>query len=357
MKTGIANLPLHYGSAPRWLFGRMVDLGREITIYIIKKYGTHQFLRRLSHPVWFQSLGCVMGFDWHSSGLTTTTCGALKMAVKGLEDDLGLYICGGKGATSRKTPNEINKKAKNNAKALVRVSKLSAKVDNTALQDDYQLYHHNLFFDSKGNWAVIQQGMNPNNHFARRYHWLSDQLSDMVNEPHQAVCCDQKIKPLNLVHSQSRTARKSIVDISRKKPEKILKDWAKITVLDLPSRHYINTTDLHPRYLEKVVLSSYENQKDKFSDFLLTPGLGPKTLRALTLLSEVINGAQPAYEDPVRYAFAHGGKDGIPYPVNKQIYDESISVLRQAVSQAKLPITEKDKAHLRLSNLARNVKI
>ncbi len=349
MKTGVANLPLHHGQAPGWLFGRMTKLGREITIYIVKNFGTQHFLTRLSHPGWFQSLGCLLGFDWHSSGLTTTTCAALKVGLQGLEDELGLYICGGKGATSRKTPGEIEAKSSEHSSALVRSSRLSAKVDSAALQDGYQLYHHSFFFDKDGNWAVVQQGMNDNNHYARRYHWLSDGLESFTCNPHQAICCDEKTEPLNLVAEKSRDCQDSIVNITADAPAKILHEWDRITRLDLPARHYIKTTvDLQPRFLKKVLLTNYQEPKDNFGDLLLTRGLGPKTLRALTLLAEVLAGSQPSFTDPVRYSFAHGGKDGIPYPVNKSVYDNSIAVLKEAVREAKVSPYEKDRAHQRL---------
>ncbi|NMC36328.1 DUF763 domain-containing protein [Candidatus Beckwithbacteria bacterium] len=348
MKTGIANLPLHGGKAPSWLFKRMVALSREITIFIVSEYGSHEFLRRISHPVWFQSLGCVLGFDWHSSGLTTTTCGALKEGIKGLEQDLGLFICGGKGGTSRKTPQEIANSGNKQSLRLIKASKLSAKVDNTALQDGFQLYHHNFFFDKNGNWAVVQQGMNSETRYARRYHWLSDSLQSFVNNPHQAIVCNTKTKPLNLVAKKSRSSRQTITEISKEKPDKILKEWKKLVLLDLPSRHYIKTTDLKPIYLEKVLLQTYQEQAKTFSDVLLTPNLGPKTLRALTLLAEVLAGAKPSFEDPVQYSFAHGGKDGIPYPVDRELYDQNIEILRKAISKAKVPISEKKRASKQL---------
>ncbi len=350
MRTGIAHLPLHSGAAPSWLFQRMVALSREITFYIVGRYGTHEFMRRISHPVWFQSLGCVLGFDWHSSGVTTTTCGALKESIKGYEQDLGLYICGGKGATSRKTPEEISVKASGDqASDLTLASKLSAKVDNTALQDGYQLYHHSFFFDTEGHWAVVQQGMNSQNHYARRYHWLSDTVSSFVNDPHQAICCDQKTTPLNLVAKNSMSSRTVITELVNENPQLILKEWDKLTTLAMPQRHYITDMDLNPRYLEKVLLQTYERKPKAFENVLLTKGMGPKTLRALTLLADVLTGARPSFEDPVQYAFAHGGKDGIPYPVDRPLYDQTIQILHEAVSHAKLSPLEKDKAQQRLT--------
>jgi hypothetical protein len=354
MRTGIANLPLHYGKAPHWLFERMIKLAREITIYIVSEFGSDQFIARLAHPVWFQSLGCVLGFDWHSSGITTTTCGALKEAVRGLENDLGLFICGGKGAVSRKTPIEISgythhfNYLNNKTQSLIHASKISAKVDNTALQDGFQLYHHTFFFTRKANWTVIQQGMNTQTHYARRYHWYSGTVSNFVEEPHSAICCDQKTQPLNLVAKQSRSTRVITTALAKEKPIKLLKNWRALVLLDLPPRHQIFADDLNPQYLSKVLLQTYQKQPENFESLLSTNGLGPKSLRALTLLAEVLAGARPSYEDPVRYAFAHGGKDGIPYPVDRQIYDQSIEILHQAIRYAKISPFEKNRAYQRL---------
>lgn len=352
-KTGIANLPLHYGSAPPWLFQRMVKLAREIVIFVVTEFDPEEFLRRLSNPFWFQSLSCVLGFDWHSSGTTTTTCGALKEAVRGLENDLGLFICGGKGATSRKTPEEIIKKSNdsNHRTTLVYASRISAKVDNTALQDGYQLYHHNFFFAKSGRWAVVQQGMNTENRMARRYHWLSQEVKDFVEEPQSAICCDSKGKPLNLVAKKSKQARETIAEISKEKPEKNLKNVKRIaTSLNLPKRHQIFVSDLKKNYLSKIFLKTYVQQPENFEDLLMIRGVGPKTLRALTLISELLYGVRPSYEDPVRYSFAHGGKDGVPYPVDRQTYDQSIYLLQQAVIKAKISVLEKDKALRRIKS-------
>lgn len=357
MKTGIANLPLHYGSAPRWLFDRMVKLAREITIFIVSEFSAEEFISRLADPFWFQSLGCVLGFDWHSSGLTTTTCGALKEGIKGLERDLGLFICGGKGGRSRRTPNEIKKfflssRFKVPSSDLVYASKISAKVDNTALQDGYQLYHHNFFFTKTGKWAVVQQGMNSFNRMARRYHWFSDEIKDFVEEPQSAICCDNKGKPLNLVAKKSDLTRKVTAKIAKDKPEKNIKILGKIVKsLNLPRRHQIFTSDLKKDYLSKIFLKTYQKQPENFEDLLMIKGVGPKTLRALTLIAELIYGAKPSYEDPVRYSFAHGGKDGIPYPVNKKVYDQSIEILHRAIKKAKISLTEKEKAIKRLLNI------
>ncbi len=351
MKTGIANLPLHYGKTPPWLFQQMVRLAREIMIFMVSEFGVDDFLRRLSHPFWFQSLACVLGFDWHSSGTTTTTCGALKEAVKGLEKDLDLFICGGKGAASRRTPEEISKKAPHDKQSsLIYASKMSAKVDNNALQDGYQLYQHNFFFTSKGKWVVIQQGMNLSGRMARRYHWLSDKVASFVEEPQSAICGEKKLKPLNLVAKKSKQTREIITSLAKDKPENNLKKLKKIVYsLNLPKRHQILVSDLKREYLSRIFLTTYIKQPSNFEEVLMIEGLGSKTLRALTLIAELIYGAKPSYEDPVRYAFTHGGKDGIPYPLDLQTYQTSINLLTQAVRKIKFSPCQKDKILKRLS--------
>ncbi len=352
-RSGFAHLPLHNGKAPRWLFTLMTQLAREITRAIVNNAGSQEFLRRISDPIWFQALGCVLGFDWHSSGVTTTVCGALKEGIKGLEGELGIFIAGGKGRSSRKTPQHITDYCQFlapqlNPALLIEKSRLSAKIDNTALQDGYQLYHHTFFFNRNGHWAVVQQGMNEENRYARRYHWLSETITDMVNEPHAGVCCDVKTQPLNLVARQSSDSRLAITTLTREHPEKNLREFKKISALTLPAHHPVYWSDVQPRHLEKVLISTYERSPADFKQVLLTPGLGPKSLRALTLLAEVVLGAKPSFEDPVQYSFSHGGKDGYPYPVNRSIYERSIFVLREAVDKARVGEYEKMRALKRL---------
>ncbi len=354
-RTGIANLPLHYGKAPRWLFDRMVKLAREITIAIVADSGTEEMLRRLSHPYWFQAFGCILGFDWHSSGVTTTLCGALKEGIKGLERDLGLFVAGGKGKTSRRTPAELEKWGELisiNPAPLVYASRMSAKVDSAAVQDGYQLYHHNFFFTRRGSWAVVQQGMNETARYARRYHWLGEAVTDFVNEPHSAVLSEARGQALNLVASESDHARNTISEIATtEKPENILADLKKIKTLSLPSHHYLSTEDLHPDSLKRIILSTYERQPEDFEHLLGLPGVGAKTIRALSLISELVYGVAPSYRDPARYSFAHGGKDGIPYPVDRKTYDQSIELLRKAINRTKLGIMEKNEAVGRLNKV------
>ncbi|MBI4303816.1 MAG: DUF763 domain-containing protein [Chloroflexi bacterium] len=354
-RTGIANLPLHYGKAPRWLFDRMVKLAREITIVIVADFGPEEMLKRLSHPYWFQAFGCILGFDWHSSGVTTTLCGALKEGIKGIERDLGLFVAGGKGKTSRKTPSELEawgNLISLDPAPLVYASRMSAKVDSSAVQDGYQLYHHVFLFTTRGSWAVVQQGMNESNHYARRYHWLGESVANFVNEPHSAILSEAKGQALNLVASESAPARNTIAEIaSNQKPESLLADLKKIKTLTLPAHHYLGTADLHPDSLSKILLSTYERQPKDFERLLGLQGVGPRTIRALSLISELVYGVAPSYRDPARYSFAHGGKDGIPYPVDKKTYDQSIELLSRAIHRTKLGLTEKNEAMGRLRRM------
>ncbi len=354
-RTGIANLPLHYGRVPPWLFDRMVKLSREITIAIVSDFGPEEMLRRLSHPYWFQAFGCILGYDWHSSGVTTTLCGALKEGLRGLERDLGLFVAGGKGKTSRRTPEEIERWGEwlsLNPVPLVYASRMSAKVDSSAVQDGYQLYHHSFLFTRSGSWAVIQQGMNETSRYARRYHWLGEQVSNFVDEPHSAVLSEARGQALNLVAHESDPARTTIADIAvSQKPYQILAELKKIKTLDLPRRHYLTTQDLHPDSLSRIILSTYERQPKDFEQLLGLPGVGAKTIRALSLISELVYGVAPSYRDPARYSFAHGGKDGIPYPVDRETYDQSIELLRKAINRAKLGIKEKNEAEGRLNRV------
>ena len=359
MKTGTIILPLHGGKAPYWLFSRMKSLSREIIMIMVSEYGAGEVLERISDPLWFQAFGCVLGFDWHSSGLTTTVCGALKESVKGIEKDLGFYVAGGKGGTSRKTPSEIEKAGEEAGKdfsSLVYCSKMSAKVDSTALQDGYQLYHHCFLFTKDGSkWAVVQQGMNGENKMARRYHWLSSNLQDFVCEPHNAICCDNKGNILNLVDKTSNLARETISGLACESPRSVIKDMNKIKNFEekhysLPSRHHINTTDINIDRFEKILTSTYEKKPQNFEKLISIKGVGPKTVRALALISELIYGVKYSISDPVRFSFAHGGKDGIPYPVDRENYDRSIEILHKALKESKIDRTEKIHAIKRLAS-------
>ena len=358
MKTGIANLPLHGGNAPKWLFDRMVKLAREIVIIIVEDFGPHEVLKKLSDPFWFQALGCVLGFDWHSSGVTTTTCGAIKEGIRGLEKETGIFIGGGKGKTSRNTPKEIDKYCNIiglEAEPLIYASKMSAKVDSAAIQDGYQLYHHCFFFTKDSSWAVVQQGMNEETRYARRYHWLSEKVKEFTQEPHAAICCDMRSESLNMVSKDSKEARESSVLLACEEPLFWEDEIKKIERLDLPSRHWVKREDIGNRYFKKILIKTYEENPKDYEKLLRIEGVGPKTVRSLSLLSEIIYGAKPSFEDPARFSFAHGGKDGIPYPVDRETYDRSIEILRNWIERSKAERTEKLRAFERLNKFTKTL--
>ena len=357
MKTGVAHLPLHYGKAPAWLFQRMKSLAREVTLFIIDGYGVEEMLSRLSDPFWFQAFGCALGFDWHSSGVTTTVCGALKEGIRGMERELGFFIAGGKGKTSRRTPLEIEEicnQSTTDGTPLIYASRMSAKVDSAAVQDGYQIYHHTFFFTQSGQWAVVQQGMNEENRYARRYHWFSQGIRDFVCEPHWAVCCDQRNGGLNLVAQESGKARQSMTELSHEKPEFLVSEGRKINELFLPRAHPVPMEEIHTERLDKAFKQIYERSPTNFEELLGVKGVGPKSLRALSLISELIHGVKPSFKDPTRFSFAHGGKDGHPYPVDRRVYDQTIEILKGAIDKAKVGDREKMEAIRRLGEF--NVK-
>jgi hypothetical protein len=372
-RTGYAHLPLHPGRAPAWLFGRMTRLAREITAHVVADRGPDEMLRRLADPFWFQAFGCVLGFDWHSSGVTTTVTGALKEAVKGMEHELGFYAQGGKGLTSRKTPAEIVARCEQlslDAGPLVYASRMAAKVDSAAVQDGYQLYHHTFFFTRAGHWSVVQQGMSDATGTARRYHWLSESLQSFVNEPHEAICSDVRSETLNLVAGEHETLRRASVDLATGPPERVVdvvRKWGRdsyqlpfeadanagLQSLEMPGRHALRLKDVDPRHLHTVLLSTYDRGPENFEALLGMEGVGPRTLRALALVSEVIWGTPASTRDPARFAFAHGGKDGTPFPVDRAIYDQTIDVLHHAMARAHVDRSEKVDALKRLSRFAK----
>jgi hypothetical protein len=351
-RVGLADLPLHTGRAPAWLFGRMVALAREILGHVVADYGPDDVLARLADPFWFQAFGCVLGFDWHSSGVTTTTCGAIKEAVKGLEHDFGLFVCGGKGAASRKTPGEIERACERLSRdpaPLVKASRLSAKVDNTAVQDGHHLYHHVFLFTAGGSWCVVQQGMSDASRTARRYHWLGDRVTSFVEEPHAAVCASRRAPTLNLVAAESAAARLATTGIAAQPPAELLAEIERLPLLRVPARHpLLASADVDPRRLHQTLLRTYERPPADFEGLLGTPGLGPKSLRSLTLVAELIHGARASTRDPARFAFAHGGKDGTPFPVDRATYDRTIDVLRGALGRARLDFSERSRTLKRL---------
>ena len=352
MRTGVANLPLHSGRAPAWLFKRMKELAREISIFVVTEFGPDEMLTKLSDPFWFQAFGCVLGFDWHSSGVTTTVCGALKEGLKGLESDLGLFVAGGKGGTSRKTPSEIENfcgQMTLDAEGLVYASKMSAKVDSAAVQDGFQLYHHCFVFTKGGLWTVVQQGMSDETGYARRYHWHSTGVDDFVCEPHSAICCDTRTKTLNMVAEESDEARGATAQAATIHPDELLAELKKVQTLDLPRHHQVLQNDLDSTRIRKTLISTFERQPENFETLLGLQGVGPKTVRSLSLVAELIFGAQASFRDPARFSFAHGGKDGHPYPVDRENYDLSIDILRQSLSAAKVGHTDKVKAFKRLA--------
>lgn len=355
--TGYASLPLHGGSAPSWLFSRMVRLSREIVIYMTTEFGAREVLRRLSDPCWFQAFGCVLGFDWHSSGVTTTVCGAVKEGISDIDHDLGFFAAGGKGRTSRRTPAEIEShcdRLGRDPRALVYASRTAAKVDSAAVQDGYQLYHHVFFFTDAMDWCVVQQGMNDRTGTARRYHWLSEHVESFVDEPHEAVCCDVRGNTLNLVAHENASVRSASAELARQRPEVALGALAGLPLLTMPRRHELMPElDVPGPYLEKILLKTYERAPQDFAALMSIEGVGPKTLRALALASELVHGTPVTLRDPARFSFAHGGKDGTPYPVDKPTYDKTIEILDRAINRAAIDRSEKVKAFRRLAQFQR----
>jgi len=355
-RSGSADLPLHYGQVPPWLAQRMAKLGLAITEAILVEYGMAEVIRRLSNPFWFQSLGAVMGMDWHSSGITTSVMGALKKSINPLSKELGIYICGGKGKFSRETPNQLLKIADStglNGSELVRASKLSAKVDNTAIQDGFQLYLHSFILNSDGDWAVVQQGMNNNNATARRYHWHSENLKSFVEEPHTGICGINQGNILNLTASQAKQTRASILEITRESPTQMI---AELQHLVMPKRHEVKSSDIDLKRLGSILWLAQEKQPADFEELLLLEGMGPRTLQSMTLVSEVIYGTPSRFSDPARFSFAHGGKDGHPFPVPVNVFDETIEVLEKAVNQAKIGLNDKQQAIKSLHQIARTTE-
>jgi hypothetical protein len=372
MKTGIATIPLDHGKCPRWLFERMKKLARGITIAIVEEFGKEEFLKRLADPVWFQSLGCVIGFDWNSSGLTTTTLGALKEALRGLEDELGIYICGGKGRTSRKTPDEIRMIGLTRSfdfyEKLIFASKITAKVDSCLIQDGFQIYHHNIIFTKDGKFAVVQQGMNIDFQRARRYHWFSLKIKDFTEEPHSGIISDIKLKPLNLISKKSRENKEISLELVKEEPKTFLRDikliseksnslmaqkrfpgFCKMELKDKEFHwHPVLKEKFDLKRLRKTIEKAHFLKPKNFENLLMTEGVGPKTIRALSLVAELIYGAKPSYEDPARYSFAHGGKDGTPYKVEKATFDKTIEIIEKGIEISRISLKEKEKAKKRL---------
>ena len=409
MQRGIATFTLDFGKCPPWLFERMVKLGREMTQVLIDEYGPDEYIKRISDPVWFQSLGTVLAFDWNASGLTTILTAALKEAIRGQERDLGIFICGGKGKTSRKTPDEISMwgqrlslpvQAANN---LVYNSRMSAKVDSSLIQDGFQIYHHSFFFSKNGAWTVVQQGMNTNNQTARRYHWYSEDINDLIVEPHSGIASQSfHSQVLNLTSKNSHKTRSISVELISDGFQTLMRDIEIIRKscnshnIRIVRKHSSNLSQVvsleytpgvygrespgfHPGggardtltlanieevefhshpveeegfwdspYLKRILQKLADEKPKTYEELLASKGVGPKTVRALSLVSEIIYGATPSYEDPARYSFAHGGKDATPYPVDRKTYDQTIAILGDALRKTKISPLEKDKAIRRL---------
>ena len=351
-RSGSADLPLHNGYVPQWLYERMGKLGFAITEAILEEYGKKEFLSRMSDPFWFQSFGAVMGMDWHSSGITTSVMGALKRSINPHSKELGIYIAGGKGKFSKDAPKElmlVSEQTGLNGNDLVRFSKLSAKVDNTAVQDGFQLYIHNFIVSSEGDWTVVQQGMREGDAMARRYHWHSQHVKSFVEEPHTGICGKNQGQILNLTASEANTTRGKIFDITQEKPELMMQE---IQHLIMPGHHDVRSEDVNLKRLGTVLWLAHDSQPKDFEELLLLEGVGPRTVQSLALVSEVIHGTPSRFKDPARFSFAHGGKDGHPFPVPTKTYDEVINTLQKAVQRAKIGQTDKAEAIKKIHEIA-----
>lgn len=387
--TGHADLPLHGGTVPKWLADRMMQMGSLIIESIITNFGKKEVLVRLSDPLWFQSLGAVMGMDWHSSGITTSVMYALKRGINKRAKDFGLCVCGGRGKYSRRTPDELmflaNATGLDGTK-LINSSKLVAKVDSTAVQDGFQLYMHNFVLSDEGDWTVIQQGMNIESKTARRYHWSSENLKSFVEEPHTGITGENQGLILNLTAKDANETRSHILDFSKENPDKMIKEIQNVfkheeninkinsikndniliaqnkTIASetrsivMPHHHEVRAKDVNLKRLGAVLATAYESQPQNFEGLLLTPGLGPRTIQSLTLVSEVIYGTPSRFTDPARFSFAHGGKDGHPFPVPLKIYDDSIRILHESIERSKLGYKDKSECIKRLHQTALHIE-
>jgi hypothetical protein len=355
-RSGTADLPLHGGRVPPWLANRMTELGTAIAEHIVIEYGASEFLTRLSDPFWFQAFGAVMGMDWHSSGITTSVMGALKRGLNPRFSELGLAICGGRGRHSVRTPEELRSfalKTGLNGDELARTSRLTARVDNNAVADGFQLYLHSFAITRSGEWAVVQQGMNPANHLARRYHWHSTTVRDFVSDPHNAILGKPQGTILNLVDARATKAQTALLTIAKEPIEASLSEARKLT---MPAHHDVRAKDVDLKRLGAVLAVAHEQELRDFASLLLVEGLGPRTLQSLALIAEVVHGAPSRFADPARFSFAHGGKDGHPFPVPLKTYDESLAVLRRSLEAARVGHTEKVDGFKRLDCLTRAVE-
>jgi hypothetical protein len=355
-RSGIADLPLHGGRVPQWLAERMTRLGTAITEVIVRDYGASAFLSRLSDPFWFQALGAVMGMDWHSSGITTSVMGALKRGIGPRAAELGIYVCGGRGRFSRNTPQELRVLADArgfDGEALVRASRLTARIDNNAIADGFQIYLHSFVVAASGEWAVVQQGLNDRSGMARRYHWHSATVRDFVAEPHTAIVGEHQGTIMNLVDIHAQPARSALLEIAREKPATTL---ATARRLRMPDHHEVRSSDIDLKRLGGVLAVAYERDLRQFAELLLLENLGPRTLQSLALIAEVVHGAPTRFSDPARFSFAHGGKDGHPFPVPLKTYDKTLDFLRVSLDAARLGDREKLDGFRRLERFVRRVE-
>ena len=378
-RTGSANLPLHGGRVPAWLSTRMAALGRVIVEAIVHHYGRDELLRRLANPFWFQAFGAVMGMDWHSSGITTSVIGALKRGLAPVQAELGVYVCGGKGAHSRRTPVELldmGERTGVNASALVRASRLVAKIDSAAVQDGYDLYLHGFVATTDSRWCIVQQGMSEQQHEARRYHWLSENLGDFFDSPHSAVEGRNVGPIINLADQQAESCRSAGLKLLQDGPDRTinvlrrLRDGRNQTIdlfaeneevlpslrLKLPARHDVRASDVDLKRLHGTLAAAAEQGPQDFAELLLIPGVGARTVASLAFVAEVVHGAPYRFSDPARFSLAHGGKDGQPFPVPLRVYDETIQLLKRAVRNAKLGRSETLSAMKRLDERARAIE-
>lgn len=355
-RSGVADLPLHGGRVPQWLAERMTKLGTAVTETIVHDYGTSAFLSRLSDPFWFQAFGAVLGMDWHSSGITTSVMGALKRGLAPRADELGIYICGGRGRFSRNTPHELRLIADRrgfDGEALVRTSRLTARVDNNAIADGFQIYLHSFVLTSNGEWAVVQQGLNDRSGMARRYHWHSPSVDDFVVAPHTGIVGENQGTIMNLVDAGAKQAQTAMLEIAQEHPEKTL---SAARHLRIPHHHEVRSEDVNLKRLGAVLAVAYESDLRDFAELLLLEKLGPRTLQSLALVAEVVHGAPSRFTDPARFSFAHGGKDRHPFPVPLKTYDESLNFLRNSLDAAKVDDKEKLKGFRRLERFVHTVE-
>jgi len=376
-KAGSADLPLHGGHVPRWLADRMTKLGAVISEAIVHHYGRGELLRRLADPFWFQSFGAVMGMDWHSSGITTSVVGALKRGLAPLSGDLGIHVCGGRGAHSRRTPHElqdIGAQVGFDGAALATASRLVAKVDSAAVQDGFDLYLHGFIVTDDGHWAIVQQRMNGDRRQARRYHWLSEGLASFVDAPHTAIAGEPRGEIINLADRRAEPSRRGQLDLlSSLGPDRIVGEVRRLSAagdasaaaqpdqpvlphLVMPAHHDVRAGDVNIGRLHATLATAADVGPTDFAGLLLTPGVGARTVRSLAMVAEIVHGAPYRFADPARFSFAHGGKDSHPFPVPIAVYDQTIRVLKTAVAKARLGREEELAALKRLDDQARRLE-